>query len=74
MKFCLELFQRMLTQNPKFFKVIQVIALLVGSLSAVVVYLSDKITLPDWTSAFNDVNLVVNAVLAMVMAQLPNKK
>jgi len=66
---------RITTKNPKFFDKIQLVSLFVGSASAVVVYLkSQGIELPGWLSVLDNTNVVVNSIIAMILAQLPNDK
>lgn len=71
MNFLVELMKRLTTNNPKFFKVIQVIALVIGCVSASLIYLEGKIELPSWTSHVASVEVIINSAIAAVISQLP---
>lgn len=73
MNFLLELLKRLTTNNPKFFKIIQVIALVIGAASAALIYLEGKIELPSWTSHLANVEVIVNSIVAVILSQLPNQ-
>lgn len=71
--FIIELVQRFATNNPKFFKVIQVISALV----AVVAFIPDllaylDITSPSWLEVAHDKAVKIGALTAIILAQLPN--
>ena len=72
--FIIELIQRVATNNPKFFKVIQVISAAV----AVVAFIPDllvylEIASPSWLELLHDKAVKIGALTAVVMAQLPNE-
>lgn len=70
----MELMKRLTTSNPKFFKVIQVIALVLGTASAALMYLDGKVELPAWTSHIASIEVIINSAIAAVVSQLPNSK
>lgn len=72
--FIIELFGRLASDNPKFFKVLQVLAVVV----VVVTELPDflqllSIDVPSWLAALENKAVTWGAVLTAVLAQLPNK-
>lgn len=72
--FIIELIQRVATNNPKFFKVIQVISAAVAVVSFIpdlLVYL--EIASPFWLELLHDKAVKIGALTAVVMAQLPNE-
>ena len=72
--FIIELIQRVATNNPKFFKVIQVISAAVAVVSFIpdlLVYLD--IASPSWLELLHDKAVKIGALTAVVMAQLPNE-
>ena len=72
-KFLSELVSRLFSKNPKFFKYVQLISVVLGALSAVVVYLqSVGISLPGLFTAFGNINVIVSSVVATILSQLPN--
>ena len=69
----IELLQRLLSENPKFFKWIQ----LVSGIVAIVAFVPDVLTFldithPSWLEVLNDKAVKVGALTAILMAQLPN--
>ena len=72
--FLMELMTRLTTNNPKFFKVVQTIALVIGASSAVLMYLDGKVELPSWTIHIANIEVIINSVVAAVISQLPNAK
>ena len=69
----IELLQRLLSENPKFFKWIQAVSAVV----AVVAFIPDLFTFldiphPSWIEVLNDKAVKVGALTAVIMAQLPN--
>lgn len=72
--FIIELIQRVATNNPKFFKVIQVISAAVAIVAFIpdlLVYL--EITSPFWLELLHDKAVKIGALTAVIMAQLPNE-
>lgn len=70
----LELVQRFFSANPTFFKYIQLVAAVVACISFfpdLLSYLS--ISSPHWLIAVDTVAVKVGALVAMLIAQLPNK-
>lgn len=72
--FLLELLVRLSTKNPKFFRILQVIALILGALSAALVYLVDQsqVALPGFITWLQDSTVWVSSLVALILAQLPN--
>ena len=69
----IELLQRLLSENPKFFKWLQLVSALVAIIAFVPDLLSFlEITSPSWLSVLNDKAVKVGALTAIFMAQLPN--
>ena len=71
--FIIELIQRALSSNPKFFKWIQI----VSGIVAVIAFVPDvfaflEIPSPSWLAVLNDKAIKVGALTAILMAQLPN--
>lgn len=69
----IELLQRLLSENPKFFKWIQAISGIV----AIVAFIPDVLTFldiahPSWIDVLNNAAVKVGALTAILMAQLPN--
>lgn len=69
----IELLQRIASDNPKFFKWIQVISAVV----AVVAFVPDvlaflDIAAPSWLEVLHDKTVKVGALTAILVAQLPN--
>lgn len=68
-----ELVKRMITENPKFFKKIQVAALVMGSISAgLVFFVSHGTNMPSWLVELSK-DLAMASVGIVATAQLPNK-
>ena len=70
----LELVNRLFTKNPTFFKYVQLVAVIVACISFfpdLLSYLS--ISSPHWLIAVDTVAVKVGALVAMLIAQLPNK-
>jgi hypothetical protein len=72
-KFVADFIVRMFSGKPKFFANIQLVSVIVGGISSVIVYLQSQpgLNLPSWVSAVGSVNVIIAAVVALVMAQLP---
>jgi hypothetical protein len=69
----IELFKRIASDNPKFFKWIQVISAVV----AVVAFIPDllaflDIAAPSWLDVLHDKTVKVGALISIFIAQLPN--
>ena len=69
----IELFKRIASDNPKFFKWIQVISAVV----AVVAFIPDllaflDIAAPSWLDVLHDKTVKVSALISIFIAQLPN--
>ena len=69
----IELLQRLLSENPKFFKWIQAVSAVV----AVVAFIPDlfaflEIPAPSWLEVLHSSSIKVGALTAVIMAQLPN--
>lgn len=69
----IELLQRLLSENPKFFKWIQA----VSGIVAVIAFVPDvfaflEIPSPSWLEVLHDKTVKVGALTAILMAQLPN--
>jgi hypothetical protein len=72
-KFLAELATRLFSKNPKFFDIVQMIALVVGGVSGLVQYLqSTGVELPKLFEVVGNINVVVSSVVALILAQLPN--
>jgi hypothetical protein len=72
-KFLAELATRIFSKNPKFFDIVQMIALVVGGVSGLVQYLqSTGVELPKLFEVVGNINVVVSSVVALILAQLPN--
>lgn len=65
---------RLMTKNPSFFRKVQVASVVLGALSAVVMYLksSGLYPVPAWLEVLDSATVLVGSVVATVMAQLPN--
>jgi hypothetical protein len=73
-KFLAELITRLFSGKPKFFAVIQWVSLIVGGLSGVIMYLQTTATkMPAWLSSVGNVVVLISSVVALIIAQLPNK-
>ena len=69
----IELFKRIASDNPKFFKWVQVISAVV----AVVAFIPDllaflEIAAPSWLDVLHDKTVKVGALISIFIAQLPN--
>lgn len=69
----IELLQRLLSENPKFFKWIQAVSAIV----AVIAFIPDvfaflEIPSPSWLEFLHSSAVKVGALTAILMAQLPN--
>ena len=69
----IELLQRLLSENPKFFKWIQAVSAVV----AIVAFIPDvfaflEIPAPSWLEVLHSSSIKVGALTAVIMAQLPN--
>jgi hypothetical protein len=72
--FIAELAIRLFSSKPKFFAVIQWISTILGTAAAALMYLhTEGVALPEWTSKISEVNVIVGSVVALIVAQLPNK-
>jgi hypothetical protein len=73
-QFLAELATRLFSGKPKFFAIVQWISLIVGGISATVTYLkSNGTVIPGWLDTVSGVNVVIGAIVAMIIAQLPKK-
>lgn len=69
----IEFLQRVLSDNPKFFKWVQVVSAIV----AIVAFVPDvlgflEIPTPSWLEILHDKAIKVGALTAIIVAQLPN--
>jgi len=69
----IEFIQRMASDNPKFFKWVQIVSAIV----AVIAFVPDvlgflEIPAPEWLSVLHDKAIKVGALTAILVAQLPN--
>ena len=72
--FIIELFARLASDNPKFFKVLQVLAVVVMVVTELPDFLQLlSIDVPSWLSAVENKAVTWGALIAAVLAQLPNK-
>jgi hypothetical protein len=72
-KFLADFVSRLFSGKPKFFQTVQWIAFIVGGISSGIMYLETTTTLPSWVASIGSVNVVVGSVVALILAQLPNK-
>jgi len=70
--FFTEFVTRLAKENPKFFKIIQWVALGVGSLAAALKYINGGVTLPWYLEWLKANSVLVGSVVTIIMAQLPN--
>lgn len=70
----MEMLTRLMTNNPKFFKKVQIASLVLGAVTAVVMYLksSGLYPVPAWLEILDSTSVLVGSAIATVMAQLPN--
>jgi hypothetical protein len=63
-----------MTKNPGFFRKVQAASVILGALSAIVMYLksSGLYPVPAWLDILDSMTVLVGSVVATVMAQLPN--
>lgn len=66
--------QRLFTANPKFFKYVQYMSIVIAAIS----FLMDAFhqfgaAVPAWLQWLNTSAIKVSAITAIIMAQLPNK-
>lgn len=72
--FFTELISRLGQKNPKFFDIIQVVALALGAVSAGFHYLDTSGTvLPSWLHWLESSTVWITSAVAAVVAQLPNQ-
>jgi protein-S-isoprenylcysteine O-methyltransferase Ste14 len=72
--FFVQMVQRFLRKNPKFFQIIQYISVGVMALSFLIDFLqSSNINLPAWVSWLGDFSIKIGAITALLMGQLPNQ-
>lgn len=69
----IEFLQRVLSDNPKFFKWVQVVSAIV----AVIAFMPDlfaflEMPIPSWLTILHDKAIKVGALTAILVAQLPN--
>jgi len=69
----IELFKRIASDNPKFFKWVQALSAIV----AVVAFIPDllaflDIAVPSWLDVLHDKTVKVGALISIFIAQLPN--
>jgi len=70
----LQLLQRVVTNNPKFFKVIQWVSIAIAAISFLFDFLTEiGVQIPNWLVWLNTTAVKVGALTAIIMAQLPNK-
>lgn len=72
-KFIIELLGRLFSSNPKFFKVLQIVAaavVVITEIPDLLELLSIKV--PTWVAALENKALTWNALIIALMAQLPN--
>lgn len=69
--FLSELISRIAKANPRFFKIIQVIAIGVAGASVAMKYVADH--LPWYLSWLQSDSALISSIVATIMAQLPNK-
>lgn len=70
--FFAELLVRFFSGNPKFFKIIQVVALVVTALSAALNTLPTD-SVPSWLTWVKGTVVWVSGIVTVILAQLPNK-
>lgn len=72
--FIAEFVIRLFSAKPQFFVVIQWISIVVGGISAGLSYWQSlgKV-LPEWVISVSNANVMVGAIVALIMAQLPLK-
>jgi xanthine/uracil permease len=73
--FLIELVKRFATNNPKFFKGIQVLS----GIIAIIAFLPDlasylEFELPTWLNLLHDKAIKIGSLTAILMAQLPNEQ
>ena len=71
----IELFKRIATDNPTFFKWIQFVSAVIG----IVAFVPDvlqflDITSPSWLEVLHSKAVKIGALTAIIMAQLPNEQ
>lgn len=72
--FIKEFIDRLRRDNPRFFKIIQAISLIVASISSAIEILKDlPLNLPSWLQAMGSLNAAIVAMAAIILAQLPDK-
>jgi len=72
--FFVELLKRIFSKNPKFFKWIQIAAIVLGALSVLFSFLeSQSINLPGWAEVVSNAVVKVLAAVTLLLAQLPNQ-
>lgn len=73
-KFFAQLIVRLGKTNPKFFKIIQFIAIGLGAVSAGIGYIDTTgAALPSWFSWLGNHEVWISSLVAAILAQLPNK-
>lgn len=72
--FFIELIARFLTKNPKFFRILQLVALILGGLSAGLTYVvNQNVELPGIISWLQNTVVQIVALVTLILAQLPNE-
>lgn len=72
--FLTEFIARLGSSNPQFFRIIQIIAIVLGALSAALHYVDTSQTvLPSWLAWLESTTTWVTSFVAAILAQLPNE-
>jgi hypothetical protein len=73
-EFFLDLVNRFLTNNPKFFKVIQVISVVIAAVTGLPLFIEQiGVVLPETITVLSNKIIAIASVVAALIAQLPNK-
>lgn len=71
--FLIDLIKRIAKDNPRFFKIIQLVAVGVGAVSAAFSFIDKTHTaLPPWLCWLEHSEVWVSSIVAAILAQLPN--
>lgn len=69
-----ELVYRFFEKSPKFFRVIQKVALATAGISSATMYLNSiGKQLPNWLCVMDNISVFVTATVAAILARLPNE-
>lgn len=72
--FFVELLKRLFSKNPKFFKWIQIAAIVLGAASVLFSFLeSQSVNLPGWMDVISAAVVKILAAITLLIAQLPNQ-